>query len=205
MKQYPLIKDFDPRAVGFKSGLEIHQQIQTDEKLFCHCPAGLYSNEYHTQILRHMRPTLSELGEYDGTALIKLIGSYDETEHYEYIATGGIDVEADSILHNIYMELSTTGGGFTEISAIASGNLTVNGDVISRNMTVSKDQKDVGQARICLIAGEDTEEGMIPNPRNIYFNGDEITVQAHGKYETTADIRISATGNVEISARPKIR
>jgi len=61
----------DYRTVGFKSGLEIHQQLFTDKKLFCRCPAGRYSEEYDAEILRHMRPTLSELGVYDGTALME--------------------------------------------------------------------------------------------------------------------------------------
>ena len=61
----------DYAAVGFKSGLEIHQQLQTKSKLFCRCPAGRYSQAYDAEILRHMRPTLSELGEYDGTALME--------------------------------------------------------------------------------------------------------------------------------------
>jgi glutamyl-tRNA(Gln) amidotransferase subunit E len=61
----------DYAAVGFKSGLEIHQQLLTSKKLFCRCPAGRYSEEFNAEILRHMRPTLSELGEYDGTALME--------------------------------------------------------------------------------------------------------------------------------------
>jgi glutamyl-tRNA(Gln) amidotransferase subunit E len=61
----------DYAVVGFKSGLEIHQQLLTDKKLFCRCPAGRYSTTYDAEILRHMRPTLSELGEYDGTALME--------------------------------------------------------------------------------------------------------------------------------------
>ncbi|MCK5578525.1 MAG: Glu-tRNA(Gln) amidotransferase subunit GatE [Planctomycetes bacterium] len=59
------------RKLGFKSGVEIHQQLLTEKKLFCNCPAGLYSNSYDVEILRHMRPTLSELGEYDGCALME--------------------------------------------------------------------------------------------------------------------------------------
>src|SRR5205085_10868574 len=43
----------------------------TRTKLFCRCPAGRYSEAYDAEILRHMRPTLSELGEYDGTALME--------------------------------------------------------------------------------------------------------------------------------------
>jgi glutamyl-tRNA(Gln) amidotransferase subunit E len=61
----------DYQKVGFKSGLEVHQQLLTDKKLFCRCPAGKYMHQYEAEILRHMRPTLSELGEYDGTALME--------------------------------------------------------------------------------------------------------------------------------------
>ena len=58
---------------GFKSGLEVHQQLLTKEKLFCHCPAGIFhgNNDFDAELIRHMRPTLSELGEYDGTALME--------------------------------------------------------------------------------------------------------------------------------------
>ena len=61
----------DYAELGLKAGLEIHQQLHTEKKLFCHCPAGKYNKEYDAEILRHMRPTLSELGEYDGTALME--------------------------------------------------------------------------------------------------------------------------------------
>lgn len=64
---------FDYERIGFMSGLEVHQQLKTKEKLFCHCPAGIFHdhNEFDAEVIRHMRPTLSELGEYDGTALME--------------------------------------------------------------------------------------------------------------------------------------
>ena len=65
------LEGVDFRALGFKCGLEIHHQIKTEKKLFCRCPAGKYSEEYQSEVLRHMRPTLSELGEYDGCALME--------------------------------------------------------------------------------------------------------------------------------------
>lgn len=71
----------DYKLVGFKSGLEIHQQLFTGKKLFCRCPAGLYSSHYDAEILRHMRPTLSELGEYDGTALMEFKTKKDIIYH----------------------------------------------------------------------------------------------------------------------------
>ena len=60
--------------LGFRCGLEVHQQLKTEKKLFCRCPAGRYQNgedDYDAELVRHMRPTLSELGEYDGTALME--------------------------------------------------------------------------------------------------------------------------------------
>ncbi|TSA27522.1 MAG: Glu-tRNA(Gln) amidotransferase GatDE subunit E [Bacteroidetes bacterium] len=64
-------QDYD--RIGFMSGLEVHQQLDTSEKLFCRCPAGIYQKpeEFDAELIRHMRPTLSELGEYDGTALME--------------------------------------------------------------------------------------------------------------------------------------
>ncbi|MBN1650603.1 MAG: hypothetical protein JW857_04700, partial [Bacteroidales bacterium] len=63
----------DYNRIGFMSGLEVHQQLLTKEKLFCHCPAGQFQkhNDFDAEVIRHMRPTLSELGEYDGTALME--------------------------------------------------------------------------------------------------------------------------------------
>lgn len=60
-------------SIGFMSGLEVHQQLLTEKKLFCNCPAGKFnpSHIYDAEVIRHMRPTLSELGEYDGTALME--------------------------------------------------------------------------------------------------------------------------------------
>lgn len=69
-------KETNPKvyeAFDFKCGLEVHQQLKTDKKLFCRCPAGLYQKkgQYDAEVIRHMRPTLSEMGGYDGTALME--------------------------------------------------------------------------------------------------------------------------------------
>lgn len=70
----PGIQFADPEfyeKLGLMCGIEMHRQLHTRHKLFCKCPVSPYSGEYHAEILRHMRPTLSELGEYDPTALME--------------------------------------------------------------------------------------------------------------------------------------
>ncbi len=66
-----MLEKLDYQSAGLISGLEVHQQLLTAHKLFCRCPAGLYTETHDGEVLRHMRPTLSELGEYDGTALME--------------------------------------------------------------------------------------------------------------------------------------
>ncbi|MBU1432228.1 Glu-tRNA(Gln) amidotransferase subunit GatE [Myxococcota bacterium] len=69
--RYGELNRADYAALGLMVGLEVHQQLKTTRKLFCRCPAGHRFNSHDAEILRHMRPTLSEMGEYDGTALME--------------------------------------------------------------------------------------------------------------------------------------
>ena len=65
----------DYQELGFLCGLEVHQQLLTRSKLFCRCPAGVRVQQHDAEVLRHMRPTLSEMGEYDGCALMEFKNS----------------------------------------------------------------------------------------------------------------------------------
>lgn len=59
----------DYNAIGLIAGLEIHQQLNTKEKLFCHCPTLLRdSSEHSGEFFRYLRVTESEMGEIDRAA-----------------------------------------------------------------------------------------------------------------------------------------
>ncbi len=57
--------------IGLKAGLEIHQQLDTREKLFCSCEPQLFKEEPEFTFLRRLRPTQSELGQVDPAALFE--------------------------------------------------------------------------------------------------------------------------------------
>ena len=59
----------DYKKAGLVAGIEIHQQLDTDEKLFCHCPTLLRDTAGHSgEFFRYLRATESEMGEIDRAA-----------------------------------------------------------------------------------------------------------------------------------------
>jgi len=64
------MSEFSINDVGVKVGLEIHQQLATNKKLFCNCiPTD--TEEYSIKFQRKLRAAKSELGEYDPAALFE--------------------------------------------------------------------------------------------------------------------------------------
>jgi len=78
-----MTESFDYEDLGLVAGLEIHQQLDTETKLFCNCPTRLREPEASDRRLtRYLHPTKSELGELDEAALEE---SQVERE-FEYLA-----------------------------------------------------------------------------------------------------------------------
>ncbi|MEM2760518.1 MAG: Glu-tRNA(Gln) amidotransferase subunit GatE [Nitrososphaerales archaeon] len=82
----------DPNELGLKVGFEIHQQLATEGKLFCSCKSAEVKN-YESEFTRRLRPTQSELGEYDPAALFE----FNKGRLIRYLANPGSSclVEAD--------------------------------------------------------------------------------------------------------------
>jgi glutamyl-tRNA(Gln) amidotransferase subunit E len=75
----------DYKKLGLKMGLEVHQQLNTDKKLFCPCKCELTDKKPDYTLLRMLRPTQSELGKIDRAAFEesrrKLKFMYESYDH----------------------------------------------------------------------------------------------------------------------------
>ncbi|UXD21557.1 glutamyl-tRNA(Gln) amidotransferase [Ignicoccus pacificus DSM 13166] len=83
----------DYESLGLKVGLELHQQLKTERKLFCHCKPELVEEDEEDVFQRRLRPVRSELGEVDIAALFE----WKKGRTYVYHAPRSVSclVEAD--------------------------------------------------------------------------------------------------------------
>lgn len=59
----------DYKTLGLAAGIEIHQQLDTTEKLYCRCPTTLRNiDERNAEIRRYLRAAVSEMGVIDRAA-----------------------------------------------------------------------------------------------------------------------------------------
>lgn len=71
-------KDVDFKKLGFHAGIEVHHQIRSDRKLFCHCPPLLEENPENRDYMfyRYFRPVLGEMGDFDPGMLVEFEKGY---------------------------------------------------------------------------------------------------------------------------------
>ncbi len=86
-------KSLDYDKLGLMVGLELHQQLDTARKLYCHCPTIIRDEEPDGHFIRRLRPTQSELGEVDPAALFEF--QKKKMFYYEYYNDTTCLVEMD--------------------------------------------------------------------------------------------------------------
>lgn len=72
----------DYEELGFKCGIEIHQQLDTDSKLFCRCPVDLEDETPDSKVQRRLRSVAGETGEQDEAAEVESTKERKFVYHY---------------------------------------------------------------------------------------------------------------------------
>ncbi|MBN1431419.1 MAG: Glu-tRNA(Gln) amidotransferase subunit GatE [Methanomicrobiaceae archaeon] len=101
----------DYEKIGLMAGIEIHQQLDTAEKLFCHCPTRLRDvDERCGEFRRYLRATESEMGEIDRAAEEEMKKQDRIYTYYAYDSTCLVenDEEPPAPLNAEALELSLT-------------------------------------------------------------------------------------------------
>lgn len=73
--------EIDYSKIGFKSGLEIHQQLDT-RKLFCNCPSVLRKDEPDFEVSRRLHAVAGESGEID------IAAQHEVSKNKEFVYQG---------------------------------------------------------------------------------------------------------------------
>ncbi|MEM4263703.1 MAG: Glu-tRNA(Gln) amidotransferase subunit GatE [Candidatus Woesearchaeota archaeon] len=150
----------DLERLGFKCGIEIHQQLEGN-KLFCKCPTIIREDEPHFKVKRKLRAVVGETGKID-------IAAAEETAKGKYYVYEGYHdttclVELDESPPNpINKEALATA---LQVSKILEGKF-VDGAQVMRK-TVVDGSNTSGFQRTCLIARNGvlkTSEGNIGVP-----------------------------------------
>ncbi|WP_226012738.1 Glu-tRNA(Gln) amidotransferase subunit GatE [Halomicrobium salinisoli] len=151
-------QDYDYEDLGLVAGLEIHQQLDTETKLFCECPTELREpEEAERTFTRYLHPTKSELGEIDEAALEE---SRVDRE-FEYLAydTTCLVEEDDEPPHRVDREAMDTALEITQLL-----DMTVVDEAHVMRKIVVDGSNTTGFQRTILVANEgviETEEGPV--------------------------------------------
>ncbi|MFH1317330.1 MAG: Glu-tRNA(Gln) amidotransferase subunit GatE [Candidatus Woesearchaeota archaeon] len=84
--------NIDYQKLGFKCGIEIHQQLETN-KLFCSCPSIVRDENPDIYFTRKLRAVVGETGEIDAAALHEQ--NKQKTYNYQACSSSCCEVEFD--------------------------------------------------------------------------------------------------------------
>lgn len=87
-----MAKKTNYEKLGFKCGIEIHQQLET-HKLFCNCPSLVHDSHPNITFKRRLRPVVGETGEIDKAAAFEF--AKKKEIRYEACSTSCCLVEMD--------------------------------------------------------------------------------------------------------------
>ncbi|MEM3613619.1 MAG: Glu-tRNA(Gln) amidotransferase subunit GatE [Candidatus Bathyarchaeia archaeon] len=190
----------DYGRIGLKVGLEVHQQLETQTKLFCSCKPELFKEEPEITFLRRLRPTQSELGQIDPAAYfefqkgVKIL--YEADRHTACLVE--MDEEPPHPLNMEAVEIALT--------VALMMNATPVDEIHVMRKTVIDGSNTTGFQRTCVIALNGSikvGEKTVPIQ---HISLEEDAARKTGEEGTTIRYRIDRLGIplIEIATAPVI-
>ncbi len=143
----------DPEKIGLKVGLEIHQQLNTQTKLFCNCEK-FEENDTRYTIYRRLRPTQSELGEVDPAARFEFAKGH--TIKYDAGPYSACLVEADEEPPH---QLNTEAIRTSLIIALALNSQTIDELHVMRKIVIDGSNTTGFQRTLVIALGGELKVG----------------------------------------------
>ncbi|MFT4903762.1 MAG: glutamyl-tRNA(Gln) amidotransferase subunit E [Natronomonas sp.] len=192
---------YDYEELGLVAGLEIHQQLDTETKLFCNCPTERREPEESVRsFVRYLHPTKSELGELDEAALEE---SRVDRE-FEYLAydTTCLVEEDDEPPHRLDQEaLDTT----MEIASLLDCEVTDQAHVMRKIVVDGSNTSGFQRSSLVATDGQiETDEGSVGIADLLLEEESAARIEEHDAGVTYGLDRLGIP-LVEIGTKPDIR
>ena len=191
--------EIDYKKLGFKAGLEIHQQLDT-HKLFCECPSVLRTDSSNSLIKRRLHVVAGESGEVDEAAKFHAAeGKEYFYETYDTTCLVEIDEEPPHEINKEALKIAI------EISLLLNCKVFSLSQIMRK--TVVDGSNTSGFQRTVLIAYDgyiETTDGKV-GIDSVYL--EEDSARPVEKNEKSKTYRLDRLGIplVEISTKPDLR
>ncbi|MFB6283107.1 MAG: Glu-tRNA(Gln) amidotransferase subunit GatE [Halobacteria archaeon] len=191
--------DYD--ELGLKAGLEIHQQLDTESKLFCGCPTELRKEDDAVRKFeRYLHPTKSELGELDDAALEEsMIDRVFRYRSYDSTCLVEEDEEPPHPIDNEAIETALEAAELMDMTRVDQAH-------VMRKLVIDGSNTS-GFQRTSLVAYDgvvETSEGDVGVDS---MSVEEESAQRLGEFEGGVEFSLDRLGIplVEIGTDPDIR
>jgi len=190
----------DYGKIGLKVGLEVHQQLDTAEKLFCGCRPALFKEEPEITFLRQLRPTQSELGQIDPAAYFEFQKGVKILYEANQLTSCLVEMDEDPP-HNLNVEAVETA-----LTVALMINARPSDEIHVMRKTVIDGSNTTGFQRTCVIAlnGEIEVEGKSVPIQHIALEEDAARKMGEEKDGRVIRYRIDRLGIplIEVTTAP---
>ncbi|MDO8516934.1 MAG: Glu-tRNA(Gln) amidotransferase subunit GatE [Nanoarchaeota archaeon] len=187
------------KELGLKSGLEIHQQLNTN-KLFCNCPSILRNDNPLFTIKRKLNPVIGETGDIDIAAEYEK--SKNKTFNYEVYDTNCLVELDEEPPHNINLDSLKIA---LEVAILTNCKIFPVTQIMRK--TVIDGSNTSGFQRTVLIAHEgyiETSEGRV-GIETIGLEEDAARIISSKENETTYRLDRLGIPLIEIATKPDLK